>query len=154
MCMQCLTDPVTYSKRIGEFVLMQATKDSQYGEWKSGMFGLVRVNDPDFYFTSVPLPVKDNWINREYDIPDEEADEYWKAAKRAAEIEDEMLTYMPSFYCMAKLFASVGAVNQDTIRIEMLIMQKLYDAFSSQQLNGVKTVFYTDFSGEMNKMKL
>ena len=134
MCRQCLTSPLIYSKKFGEYTLMRATKDAfAGGDWKKDEFGLVRQNDPDFYFTSEPLPVKDYWIDRYVGIPEDEENDFWDAVNRACEIEIEIMSSCEDFNMLARLFHNLGAHHEDT-RINLLVMQKLYNSFSSPLL--------------------
>jgi hypothetical protein len=54
MCLQCCTESDTYEGVFKNFTVIQATKD--YFDIKAGHWGLVRCNDPEFWWDFNPTP--------------------------------------------------------------------------------------------------
>lgn len=84
MCLQCMTEAVNVlgkNKELlpandfdGPWFLMKAVKDHK--DWPAGWYGLVRYNDPDFVFKSLPekgLEEKDvsKWCHLIHDMEEE-----------------------------------------------------------------------------------
>lgn len=55
MCLQCICQAEPLGEIVPGLLLTRATKDSSHG-WKAGQFGLVRCNDPDLVWTTIPIP--------------------------------------------------------------------------------------------------
>jgi hypothetical protein len=76
MCLQCNCDAISYGEVLPGWALMRARKDD-YGdspEWKTGEWGLVRINDPDYIWSGDLLknPMLD-WTDDQIDSCEDDA---------------------------------------------------------------------------------
>lgn len=129
MCLQCLTNPVVYNKRIGSMILMKSTKDPDYSDWRKGYYGLVEMNDPSFIIKHEPLPVKDEWLDRNYDVSEADSSLFWEAYERACQIEEDILQSTEYLYCIQNLLAALGSTDKH--RVGLLLMKKFHEAINS-----------------------
>lgn len=135
MCLQCLTAPHVFNKRLGKFALMKATKNAYEGDttdnWKKDEYGLVSCNDPTFRFTSEPLPVKDSWVDKDYDVPEDEDDAFWAAWDRALMIESEILQNGVDLNSLKLLSDEIGFTDGNKQRGTFLLMKRLHEVISA-----------------------
>lgn len=77
MCLQCCTEAESFSEVIPGWALMRATKDAFPGasdpEWRTGEWGLIQSNDPDYIF-DLEMVTDPTFEMSDQDLDDEKYD--------------------------------------------------------------------------------
>lgn len=111
MCQQCSAATVTYGEFLPDWRLVRATKD-YLDKIKSGDWGLVVSDDPDFWFPSELVPKKDPSFGMTEDQFDNMTDQQGKAWDEfcdvAHSIEKHLTGSVHSGYYLMKMAYKIG----------------------------------------------
>ena len=129
MCLQCITEAEIFGKSTDDceifpgWILTRATKDSHFGEWKKGEYGLVRCNDPDLVLSCEILPAPEDWGNDESDTP-----EYAKYFDNVAHIAEALNTmdFSASIALLSALRVNIHADGLNSFDIAEMLMERMH----------------------------
>lgn len=138
MCSQCMTNPNYYNSRVFGMGLMRATKNDYDTNptWEKDEFGIIECNDPTFYFKTLPVEVKPEWLEipdsdpTDMSLPDYPPD-YVKALEVATNIEEEILSSSELRFSSLKRLFDTTSKNYPNAKAKIAIMYELYLAIQS-----------------------